>query len=142
MTRRPPGGAIAPLAAILATAILAGLGRPVPAALALMSETESVSGSFATEILDPPTNLNATAQLGLVVNLTWTATVDVRATGYLVLRGTASGGPYTQIGTVTPRTTTSFTDLPVLPGTYYYVVRSYYGSWTSVNSNQDSAIAL
>jgi len=27
-------------------------------------------------------------------------------------------------------------------GTYYYVVRSYFASWTSVNSNEDSVLAL
>ena len=140
--RRGIAPPVVPAAAVLAAALLAGLARPVPVALALMTETEAVAATFSTEVLDPPTNLNATAQLGLIVNLTWTATVDLRATGYQVLRGTSSGGPYTQIGTVTPRTTTTFEDLPIVPGTYYYVLRSYYGSWTSVNSNQKSVVAL
>lgn len=140
--RRGFAAPIVPAAALLATALLAGLARPVPVTLALMTETETVAATMSTEVLDPPTNLNATAQLGLIVNLTWTATVDLRATGYQVLRGTSNGGPYTQIGTVTPRTTTTFQDLPVVPGTYYYVLRSYYGSWTSVNSNQRSVVAL
>jgi hypothetical protein len=56
-----------------------------------------------------------------------------------VLRSTVSGGPYSQIATVTPRTTTTYVDVVVGLGTRYYVLQTYYGSWTSVNSNQDSA---
>jgi hypothetical protein len=121
---------------------MAGLGQPVRHVLARMTDAETVASTLATETLDPPTSLNATASLGLVVNLTWTATVDTRATGYQVLRGTTNGGPYTQVATVTPRTTTAYVDVPVVPGTYYYVLRTYYASWTSVNSNQDSVFAL
>jgi hypothetical protein len=134
--------ACAILALLLASALGLGLGRPVAWTLAVIGDIETVPSTFSTEILDPPTNLIATAVLFLTVNLTWTATVDVRATGYEVLRSTTSGGPYTQIATVTPRTTTAYTDLPLVPGTYYYVLRTYYGSWTSVNSNEDSALAL
>jgi hypothetical protein len=141
MTRRLSGAPSA-LAGILATALLAGVGRPVPPVLALMGDAETVAASFTTETLDPPTNLNATATLGLIVTLTWTATVDTRATGYQVLRGTSNGGPYTQVATVTPRMTTTYVDVPLVPGTYYYVLRTYYLSWTSVNSNQDSVGAL
>ena len=76
------------------------------------------------------------------MDITWTPTVDLRTTGYRVMRGTTSGGPYSLVGTVASRTMKSFTDLPLVSGTYHYVVRTYYGSWTSVNSNQDSAFAL
>jgi hypothetical protein len=132
---RAPG---VPAAAVLATVFLAGLGRPLPAALALMTETETVPATFTTEVLDPPTNLDVTGPV-LIKTLTWTATVDARATGYLVLGSTTSGGPYTLVATVTPRTTTTYEDVVTGLGPRYYVLQSYYGSWTSVNSNQDSA---
>jgi hypothetical protein len=140
MTVRRRGLAIpvTPAAAVLATVLLAGLGRPVPVAYALMTETETVAATFSTEILDPPTNLDVSGPL-LIKTLTWTATVDTRATGYLVFRSTTSGGPYALVATVTPRTTTTYTDVVVGLGTRYYVLQSYYGSWTSANSNQDSA---
>lgn len=127
---------------MLGLGAFAGIGRPVATTLALLGDAETVAATFSTETLDPPTNLNGSATLGLIVNLTWTATVDTRATGYQVWRGTVSGGPYTQVGTVTSRTTTTYQDLPVVPGTYYYVLRTYFGSWTSVNSNQKSIVAL
>ena len=56
-----------------------------------------------------------------------------------MFRSTSSGGPYTQIATITPGTTTTYVDVVIGLGTRYYVLQSYYGSWTSVNSNQDSA---
>ena len=138
MTGRSSRASAVSAAAALATVLLAGLGRPLPTALALMTEKETVPATFTTEVLDPPTNLNVTGPL-LVKTLTWTATVDTRATGYLVFRSTSSGGPYTQVATITPRTTTTYVDVVVGLGTRYYVLQSYYGSWTSVNSNQDSA---
>ena len=126
----------------LALLLLAGLGRPVTPALARMTANEGVGGSFSTEVLDPPTAVSASAALLLRVNLSWTATVDVRATGYQVFRSTTNGGPYALVGTVPSRATTTFQDTVPLPGPYFYVLRSYFGSWTSVNSNQASVVAV
>lgn len=128
------------------TAVVVGLSLatvvwPVRPALALLSETETVASTLTTTSLHAPTALAASAALLLRVNLSWTATVDARATGYLVLRGTADGGPYSQVATVTPKTATTYQDTVPLPGQYYYVLRTYYDSWTSANSNQASVIA-
>jgi hypothetical protein len=130
------------LAIAMAVAGSSGLTLPATTTVALLGDAETVAATFSTETLDPPTSVDATALLFLTVSITWVATVDSRATGYQVLRSTTSGSGYAVIGTVTPRTATSYTDLPLVPGTYYYVVRSYYGSWTSVNSNQDSVFAV
>lgn len=140
MRRR--AGPRAGVVTILVAALLAGFGRTVPAALARMTDSETVASTFSTETLDPPTGLTATAALLLRVNLAWTATVDTRATGYQVLRGTASGGPYTQVATITSRTTTTYQDTVPLPGQYFYVLRTYFDSWTSANSNQASVLAV
>ena len=128
------------------TMIAANLGIamvvwPVQPALAILSETETVPSTFTTTTLHPPTSLAAAAALLLRVNLTWTATVDARATGYLVLRGSANGGPYSQVATVTSPSTTTYQDTVPLPGVYYYVLETYYGSWTSANGNQAQVIA-
>ena len=137
-----PRGVARFLAALLSSTVVLALAHPVTPALARMTDAETVPSTFSTETLDPPANLNGSATLGLIVTLTWTPTVDLRATGYQVLRGTTSGGPYTQIATVTPRTTATYVDVPLVPGTYFYVLRTYYGPWTSVNSNQKSIVAL
>ena len=99
--------------------------------------TSVTPNDFASDTLNPPTGLAATG--GASVNLSWTATTDTYASGHRVLRGTATGGPYTQIAEVTPRTTTTYIDSPAA-GTYYYVARAFYQSWESVNSNETSAV--
>jgi hypothetical protein len=104
---------------------------------ATLTASSSVgSNNITLDTLNPPTSLNATG--GPSVNLSWTATTDTYASGYHVLRGTASGGPYSQIANVTPRTTTTHIDNPG-GGAFYYVVRSYFHNWESVDSDQASA---
>ena len=99
--------------------------------------TSVTPNDFASDTLNPPTLLAATG--GASASLSWTATADTYASGHRVLRGTATGGPYTQIAEVTPRTTTTYIDSPAA-GTYYYVARAFYQSWESVNSNEVSAV--
>ena len=56
------------------------------------------------------------------VTLAWNESVSSNVVGYLVYRGTRSGGPYTQI-TAAPITTLTYTDFFVVSGaTCYYVV--------------------
>jgi len=126
---------------VAAFLVLAGLAWSPRPALALLSESETVASSFTTTTLQPPTGLAASAALLLRVNLSWIATTDARATGYQLLRGTANGGPYTQVATVTPKTAATYQDTVPLPGIYYYVLRTYYDSWTSASSNQAQVIA-
>jgi GH18 family chitinase/fibronectin type 3 domain-containing protein/sugar lactone lactonase YvrE len=78
----------------------------------------------ATPSIPAPAGLNATVNTN-VVTLSWNAVAGV--TGYEVLRGTVSGGPYaTEVGTVSAPTTT-LNDTTAIPGTpYYYVVEAYY----------------
>lgn len=124
-------------AGLAALAILGG--RMVGDSLARFSDAASVGGNtLTTDTLAPPTSL-ATRGGGTIV-LNWTATTDTYASGYNVLRGTAPGGPYSRIAQVTPRTTTTYTDIPS-PGTFYYVVRSFFQNWESVNGNEASATA-
>ncbi len=126
---------------ILAVA-LAALGLLIMATAlsvyAIFTGSTSVTpNDFASDTLNPPTGLAATG--GASVSLSWTATADTYASGHRVLRGAATGGPYTQIAEVTPRTTTTYIDSPAA-GTYYYVARAFFQSWESVNSNEVSAV--
>jgi len=82
----------------------------------------------------PPASLSASAGNG-EVTLTWPASAG--ATSYNVLRGTTTGGPYTQIGT---STFVAYTDSTVTNGTaYYYVVQATNGGGTSANSPEATA---
>ena len=82
----------------------------------------------------PPTNLTATAG-NQQASLSWTASGG--ATSYHVKRGTASGGPYTAVGS--PAGTT-YADTSLTNGTaYYYVVTAVNATGESGNSNQATA---
>lgn len=129
--------------------LLAGIAAPGGATLALATDRETIASTITADTLDPPSNLRCTGLPNCTVTfltkptLTWTATPDTYATGYQVLRSTTSGSGYAQVGSVTPRTTTTFTDNTVSPlTTYYYVVRAVANSWTSVLSNEVSATVL
>jgi fibronectin type 3 domain-containing protein len=78
----------------------------------------------ATPTIPAPTGLSDTVATN-VVTLNWNAVAGV--TGYEVLRGTASGGPFnTTVGTVSAPTLT-LNDTTAIPGTaYYYVVEAYF----------------
>jgi hypothetical protein len=130
--RRRAGVAVV---AVLVPAMLA-IGAPI--SLARLTDAATSTQSVSTDTLDPPTTLAATG--GASASLTWTATTDTYATGYELQRATVTGGPYTIVSTVTPRTTVATTDAPGSSGTYFYVLRSVFQNWRSVNSNQASAV--
>ncbi|HXU32509.1 MAG TPA: proprotein convertase P-domain-containing protein [Thermoanaerobaculia bacterium] len=67
-----------------------------------------------------PTGVSATATGTTTATVSWTASAG--ATGYNILRGTVSGGPYNQVGT---SATTSFADSGLTCNTaYFYVVQA------------------
>gem|GEM_PF-4111656 len=110
----------------------------VGASGAVLTGSTALTGNlFTTATLSAPTALSAVAATSQV-DLSWTATVSAFATGYQVLRGSASGGPYSQIATVVGRTTTTYSDTTAT-GTVYYVVRATYQSWTSADSGEATA---
>jgi fibronectin type 3 domain-containing protein len=96
--------------------------------------SSQVSATPNQASLAAPTGVGATAGNGSVV-LSWSAVSG--ATGYRVLRGTISGGPYTQVASPAG---TSHSDSGLTNGTaYYYVVRAFNASLESPNSQQVSA---
>jgi hypothetical protein len=119
---------------LLVVAAIGGSGTLTT--LAAYTDAHLTSGTFASDLLDPPTGLTASG--GTTVGLTWAPTVDAYASGYSVWRASISGGPYTSIGTVTPGSAASTTDAPG-SGTWSYVLRSVSGGWSSAPSNQASA---
>ena len=131
---------LAVVAVVLALAV--GAGGFLAAWAATFTDQASVTdNTFTIDTLDPPTGLTASV-VGSDIRLDWTSTVDTYATGYKVLRSTTSGGPYTEIDTVTPYTETTYTDTSPGSGTFYYVLRSYYENWESADSNEVSASVI
>ncbi|HEX4954240.1 MAG TPA: pre-peptidase C-terminal domain-containing protein [Thermoanaerobaculia bacterium] len=82
-----------------------------------------------------PTGFSASATSQTQINLSWTASSG--ATSYTILRSTASGGPYSSVGT---SSTTSFSNTGLSCNTtYYYVVTASNGTCSSGNSAQAQA---
>jgi hypothetical protein len=124
------------LTALALVGALAGVAAATaPATLARLTSTDASSQTISTDTLAPPTSLAASGTV--TASLTWTASSDAYATGYDVLRSTTSGSGYVLVSTVTPGSATSTTDAPG-SGTFYYVLRTTFQSWHSVNSNQAS----
>jgi predicted ribosomally synthesized peptide with SipW-like signal peptide len=136
MTKRVPFHARLGLAVAAIAIVAVGVAAAPLVTLARLTDSDSTNHSFTTDTLDPPTGLAATG--GASIGLSWTATGDTYATGYEIRRSTTSGSGYALINTVTPRTATSSSDSPSA-GTYYYVLRSYFQNWRSVDSNEASA---
>jgi alpha-tubulin suppressor-like RCC1 family protein len=106
---------------------------------AFTSATENVANSFTADTLAAPTSLTTTD--GITISLSWTATTDSYATGHRIFRSSTPGGPYTQVAEVTPRSTVTYVDSPE-PGIWYYVARSYYLGWESVDTAEKTAEAI
>ncbi len=91
-----------------------------------------------TTLLAAPTGVVATPASASEVDLSWNAVSG--ATGYVVLRGSTSGGPYTTVGTPT---TTAFANTGLSAATtYFYVVKATGGSVTSAASSEASALTM
>jgi hypothetical protein len=107
------------------------------AAATFVSITPVVSNRFGSGTLDTPTSVAAACvALTNKVTVSWTASSSPIVSGYTILRGNTSGGPYSAIGTVSGRLTTTFTDTIATLATQYYVVRATRNSWTSPSSTQ------
>jgi hypothetical protein len=117
-----------------APTVMLGLLLLLPTAAASFTNPSSNdTNSVTADVLAPATGL--TAVCGATISLDWTATSDTYASGHRVLRGTAAGGPYSQIAEVTPRTTVTHDDTPS-NGIYFYVVRAFHLNWESADSNE------
>jgi len=88
-----------------------------------------------------PINLAAAAFSYSRIDLTWSDSSTNEA-NFVVLRGTASGGPYTTIATLGANVTSYSNTGLTQNTTYYYVVRATNATGTSANSNQASAKTL
>ncbi len=126
-------------AAAVAVAVLLGGSAAAPVTLARLTATATASASFGTGSLAAPTALAGTG--GGTVHLGWTPSVSSTASGYAVMRSAVSGSGYTQVATVTPVSATAATDVPGA-GTWFYVLQTYLGGWTSANSVQTSATVV
>ena len=124
-------------AAIALVAAFMGGATGAPATLARLTAAVTATTTFGSGSLAAPTSLAATG--GDTVALGWTPSVSTTASGYAVLRSITSGSGYTQVATVNPVAAAATTDTPGA-GTWFYVLQTYFGGWTSASSNQATAV--
>ncbi len=86
----------------------------------------------------PPSGLAAVAVSSSQVNLTWQDNSS-NETGFMVQRGSSSGGPWTQIGIVGANVTSCAHTGLTASTTYFYRVCAYNGAGNSVYSSVTSA---
>lgn len=119
----------------LAVLLVTGLLGPASITLARFTDSATTGATLATGELLPPTSVTASG--GASATLTWTPSTSADAAGYHLLRSAVAGSGYGVVGDVTPVGSTGTTDSPGA-GTWFYVVRTYLASWTSVTSNEAS----
>ena len=111
-------------------------------AVASFASSASAPHSVSTATLAAPTGLATVHGTCDVlsqarVTVTWVATASGFADGYEIFRGTAAGGPYSSIATVSGHATVAYTDATVAFATdYWYVVKATRNAWRSPNSGQ------
>jgi hypothetical protein len=98
------------------------------------------SNQIGTSTLVAPTALSwSLLSNGASVHLAWIPTTSSWASGHRVYRASSVAGPYSQIAQLAGLATTSYDDAPG-SGTFFYVVRGYYGlngaNWESSDSNK------
>ena len=110
------------------------------------SPTGSTTTSTTTTIAAPPPPLVAPNELGATsacqvlvgpeVTLSWMASPTTRVSGYVILRSTDRTSSYSSVGSVSGRTTVSFTDTYVtgLGTTYWYEVEAVAGGSSATSS--------
>jgi hypothetical protein len=126
--------------AVIVLLLLGAAAVLVRPSAARFTDTVAVgSNVFNTATLAAPTGVSASGGSSITIN--WTATSSAYASGHRVYRSSISGGPYSLVAQVTPRTTVTYNDSPA-GGKYYYVVRAYFQNWESANSAQVSATRI
>jgi hypothetical protein len=121
--------------AVLAPVALAGWSSSLTAGPLPVSSATLAAPTAAAATTSACSKHDATT---IQVAVSWTATSSAFASGYTIKRGTAVGGPFTTVGSVSGLATVTFTDTTgtlAISTNYYYVVVATFASWTSQNSN-------
>lgn len=97
------------------------------------ASTKSIGSSIQGDVLEAPTDLSISG--GGPFTLSWTSGGESYLSGHRLYRSTVAGGPYSLVGEVSPADQASTIDSPPT-GSYFYVVRAFYGAWDSLDSNE------
>lgn len=127
--------------AVLALASVITMPMVTGSEAAFTSSSEATITTKSDSIV-APTSLKLTSLVGGQTQLTWTASNSSYATGYKILRSTNAYGPWTEIGTVTGRTTTSYIDTKSGNTQWIYRVEATWGNWVSTSPGFEAPPAV
>jgi hypothetical protein len=131
-------------AATVAVLTLSGQLALQSTSAAMRATTATTGSQWSADQLQPASNLSVLPGATCVMNLSWTISPSTWATGYKVYRtANPATNPYSLVATVFSRATSTYADSYDLKLglRYYYVIRSYRGSWVSAESNSANALA-
>jgi hypothetical protein len=119
-------------------AAAAALGASAAAAAQFSDSAASGPMTVSSNTLAPPTGVTASdtsCNNAFRITIRWTGTTSAFAAAYTVERATASGGPYTERGSVGSAIRT-YVDAAGISArtTYYYRVKSTFRSWFATSS--------
>lgn len=128
---------------------LALLLASVIAAPALMTSSESAFTDTSTatisaksDTLIAPSSLKLRSLVGGQTELTWAQSPSTYTTGYKILRSTSIYGPWTEIGSVQGRATTSFIDTKSGTTQWNYRVEATWDKWVSTSPGFEAPPAV
>ncbi|HEX9696247.1 MAG TPA: hypothetical protein VGB64_08025 [Actinomycetota bacterium] len=102
---------------------------PSPPAMSVSSATLAAPASASA------VNASCVPGVSRSVSVSWSQTTSTFADGYIVLRATAAGGPYSSVATIASATVVTWADLNVAASTtYYYRVQTTKLAWRSADS--------
>lgn len=101
---------------------------------AAFTSTSKATVTAKSDTLQAPASITLNSLAGGQTQLTWTPSTSSYTTGYKILRSNNTYGPWTELGTVSGRTTTSYTDTKSGTTQWIYRVESIWGKWVSTSA--------
>lgn len=126
----------------LTTAVFVLTANLVSSTESVLSDKGTVTSTSKADVIIPPTTLKLSNVTVGQTNLSWTASASTYATGYAIYRSTAAYGPWTLIGNVSGRTTTSYVDQTSGATSYFYRVEAKFANWLSKSTSAQAPPAV
>lgn len=132
---------------LLRSALILSMTSFLALSIVVPSEAAFTSNSRATitaksDTIKAPGSLTLKSLAGGQTQLTWTASTSTITTGYKILRSTNMYGPWTEIGSVQGRTTTTFTDTSSGTTQWIYRVEAVWNKWVSTSTGFEAPPAV
>lgn len=126
----------------IVTLVLCSLYAVISETQSAFSETSTAIVTAKSDSLSAPTGLKLKSLVGGQTELSWTASSNSYVTGYKILRSDNTYGPWTELGSVQGRSTTTFTDTTSGTIQWIYRVEAIWNKWMSVSPGFEAPPAV